>query len=90
MLVFAVYDAAAEAYLLPFFFDTKGMAIRSFSDAVNTAESGFGQHAADYTLFHIGSYDQSDGTLEPCLPDSMGNALQYVVDAPVTPMEAVS
>lgn len=79
LLVFAIYDAAAEAHLPPMFFPTKGMAIRSFADAVNAEDSAFCRHAADYTLFHIGSYSESDARLEACVPDSMGNALQFVV-----------
>lgn len=79
LLAFAIYDAAAAAYLSPMFLDTKGMAIRSFADAVNQEDSAFGRHAADYTLFHIGSFDQRTGQLEACTPDSLGNALQFVV-----------
>jgi len=77
--VFAVYDAAAEAFLTPFFFDTKGQAIRSFSDACNTADHQFSRHGADYTLFHLGMYDSSKGMMLPLsTPDSMGGALSFV------------
>jgi len=86
LIVFAIFDAAAEAYLPPMFFDTKGMAIRSFADAVNQEDSGFSRHAADYTLFQIGSFDQSTGELKAITPDSMGNALQYVVKPVVSPV----
>ncbi len=79
MIAFAIYDAAAEAYLPPMFLDTKGMAIRSFQDAVNDENSAFSRHAADYTLFHVGFFDMSSGLLEAVTPDQMGNALQYVV-----------
>ncbi len=79
LLAFSVYDAAAEAYLPPMFLETKGMCIRSFADAVNEEGHAFGRHAADYTLFHIGWFDSLSGELEMITPDSMGNALQYVV-----------
>ncbi len=78
MLVFAVFDAAAEAFLKPFFFDTKGQALRSFADACNEEKHQFALHADDYTLFHIGFYDPNKGRLEACTPDSLGNALQFV------------
>lgn len=79
MLVFAVFDAAAEAFLPPIFFNTKGQAIRVFRDACNAEDHDFARHAADYTLFHIGMYDPSKGLLKPLdAPDSMGNALQFV------------
>ncbi len=83
MLVFAVFDAAAEAYLAPMFFDTKGQVVRVFVDAVNDEGHAFARHADDYTLFHIGFYDPRSGKLEALsTPDSMGGALQYVDERP--------
>jgi len=79
LLAFSIFDAAAEAYLPPMFMKTKGMAIRSFADAVNQEDSPFHQHADDYTLFLIGSFDEQSGLFIPVTPDSMGNALQYLV-----------
>ncbi len=79
LLVFAVFDAAAEAFLAPIFFDTKGQAVRVFADACNDAEHQFRRHADDYTLFHIGFYEPSSGELSALpTPDSMGVALQYI------------
>jgi len=90
MLVFAVYDAAAEAFLAPIFFDTKGQAIRVFVDACNDESHGFHRHADDYTLFHIGFYDPGKGLLEALsTPDSLGVALQYL-ERPQSGIEAVS
>jgi len=83
MLVFAVYDAAAEAFLAPLFFDTKGQALRVFSDACNNEEHQFSRHAEDYTMFHIGFYEPGKGLLEACTPDSLGNALQFIERAPL-------
>lgn len=90
ILAFSIYDAAAEAFLPPMFLETKGMAIRSFADAVNEEGHQFGRHAGDYTLFHIGSFEQSTGKLEALnTPDSMGVALQFVVAvAPSVALEA--
>ncbi len=79
VLAFSVFDAAAEAYMPPTFMQTKGQAIRSFADAVNEEGSAFGRHAADYTLFHVGMFDEQTGSLKPlATPDSLGNALQFV------------
>lgn len=63
--MFAVYDTKAEAYLLPFFCQTKGQALRSFDDAVNSQDHQFNRHAKDYTLFHLGSYDEQTGEIVP-------------------------
>ncbi len=79
LLAFSVFDAAAEAYMAPTFMQTKGQAIRSFADAVNEEGHSFARHAADYTLFHVGMFDESTGMLKPLdIPDSMGNALTFV------------
>ncbi len=78
LLVFAVFDAAAEAYLAPMFFNTKGECIRTFVDACNAEDHQFARHAADYTLFHIGFYEPGKGLLTAVTPDSLGNALQFI------------
>ncbi len=83
LFAFCIYDAAAAAFLPPMFVASKGVAIRSFQDAVNEEGSQFALHAADYTLFHIGSFDPQSGELKAITPDSMGNALQYVVKGTV-------
>lgn len=90
LLVFAVFDAAVEAFMVPMFFDAKGQAIRIFSDACNKEGHDFNAHPEDYTLFHIGMYDPKKGLLEPlATPDSMGVALQFV-ERPPSGLEAVS
>lgn len=77
--VFAVFDSAAEAYLQPFFVQTVGQALRSFSDAVQSEGHAFNKHAADYTLFQIGEYDESVGRLEPlAVLQPLGNAIEYL------------
>ncbi|AXL14677.1 nonstructural protein [Microviridae sp.] len=60
---FAVHDSKAGAYLRPFFEISKGSAIRAISDAVNTPDHQFNRHAADFTLFEIGGYDDATGDL---------------------------
>jgi len=80
LLAFSVYDAKAEAYLRPFFAESKGLAVRSFADAVNDPQSGMFKHPADYTLFLVGEFDQRSGELRGVLPLSLGNALTFKVE----------
>lgn len=75
--VFTVYDSKAEAYLQPFFSVSTGAAVRMFSDAITDSNHQFHKHAADYTLFHIGEYDDTNGLLKAVTPVSLGNALEY-------------
>jgi len=77
LMAFSVFDAKAEAYLRPFFAETRGLALRSFRDAANDPQSEMCKHAADYTLFRVGVFDQASGILEPCTPESLGNALTF-------------
>lgn len=79
--IFVVYDSKSESYGQPFFQQATGAAIRGFSDEANgkRAESAIAAHPEDYTLFEIGSYDHSDGTMK--LLDakvSRGCAIDYV------------
>ncbi len=85
---FAVHDSKAEAFLQPFFSPTKGLALRSFVDACNDQSHNFYLHAEDFTLFHVGSFNQSSGMfLEFDSPSSLGNALTFITedrsDAPI-------
>lgn len=77
MKIFTVFDDKTLAYLRPFYSLTEGEAIRSFSDTVNDPESMFHKHAADYTLFEIGVYDDQNGIITSCPHKSLGCALQY-------------
>ena len=70
----------AECYSRPFFSLTHGEAIRTFTDAVNTEDSPYNRHPADYTLFHVGSFDDSLGALTPAeAVVNLGNAQSYLV-----------
>ena len=61
--VFSVFDSKAEAYMQPFFMATRGQAIRAFSDTCSDKSTQFSRHPGDFTLFEIGSYDDSTGVM---------------------------
>jgi len=77
--VFSVYDSKAEAYIQPWYSQTLGTAVRSFEQAVNTEEHEFFKFAADYTLFHLGDFDQSNAEFN-ALPAhvNLGCALTFI------------
>lgn len=66
--VYSVRDAKVEAFLQPFFSPTMGAAIRSLSEAVNDPKHEFSRHAADYSLYALGEFDDSTGYLTPIDP----------------------
>lgn len=55
--MFAVYDSKAEAYMMPQYYNTAGLAERAFTQAVNTADTQFFSCPEDFTLFELGTYD---------------------------------
>lgn len=57
--VFSIFDVKAQAYLPPFYMPETAMAIRVFSDCVNSGDHQFGKHPGDYTLFEMGVWDDS-------------------------------
>lgn len=63
-IAFAVRDRALNAYMQPFFVPSVGVAVRSFADEVNRAESPFHAHPEDFDLYQIGMYDDANGRLE--------------------------
>lgn len=60
-LIVSIYDAAATTFSLPMYMVTKGAAVRSFSDAVGDDKSPFCAHPEDYTLFALGTFDDTSG-----------------------------
>ncbi len=76
---FTVFDSKTEAYLKPFFCLSIGEAIRTFTDAVNEPGSPFNRHPADYTLFGIGSFDDSNMKLAATTGQNLGCAIQFLL-----------
>lgn len=80
--VFSVYDAKADAFLPPFILPRAQMAQRVFGDCVNSRTHQFHSHPEDYTLFHLGNFDDESGRLSPKeTPTSMGLGIEYVNEA---------
>ena len=76
--IFTVFDSKVNAYMQPFFMTSTGQALRSFEDTVNDPSTQFYKHAADFTLFEIGTYD--DAKAEFKISDAktnLGCALEY-------------
>lgn len=71
--VFSVYDSKVEAYLQPFFMQTRGAAVRAITELVGDSKHQFGKYPMDYTLFELGSYDDSNSKFDLHLtPHSLG------------------
>lgn len=75
--VFTVFDSKTEAYMRPFFCQTKGEAIRIFSDTVNQDDTQFWRHPGDFSLFEVGEYDDQHADLRSITPVCLGVAIEY-------------
>lgn len=62
--MFAIYDKKATAYRFPHFLVTVGQAIREFQDAVNNPQTEIARHPADFALYHLGDFNDSNGNLQ--------------------------
>ncbi|WNK14942.1 MAG: nonstructural protein [Microvirus sp.] len=68
--ILSVRDSKAEIFGRPFFTNTLGTAIRSFDDEVNRHTEGniMAEHPEDFSLWHLGSFEDNDGTFAPMVP----------------------
>ncbi|AXH72221.1 MAG: nonstructural protein [Microviridae sp.] len=83
MKIYSVYDSKAEAYIQPIFSTNKATAIRSFAQAANDENTEFNRHAADYTLFEIGTWDEITGLITPDETKTpLGSALEHRQEKP--------
>ena len=41
-----------------------GQALRSFSDEANRDEGNIAKHPEDYTMFHVGNWDERSGKID--------------------------
>jgi hypothetical protein len=75
--IYSIYDSAANAYATPFFMQNDGLATRAFQANVDNKDSQIHEFPDQFTLFHIGTYDDENGSINSITPKSLGNALTY-------------
>lgn len=75
--MFAVYDSTTQIYAQPNFLATIQVAQRMWPEAANDPNSQIGKYPADFTLFHLGEYDDETGKFTNLhTPVSLGTALE--------------
>lgn len=75
----SIHDIKAEAFFNPLFVPTVAIAIRSFSTAANEQGHDFNLFAGDYSLFHMGTFDEQTGKFEIFeVPINLGLALTFI------------
>lgn len=63
MKLYAVRDVKADSFGAPISIATKGLALRSFSDACLDPKSEFARFPADYMLYELGEYEPNSGKI---------------------------
>jgi len=61
MLMFGIYDEKSLSYGTPFFQPQIGQAMRAFGDLAKDPQSAIAKHPEDYSLYHLGEYDDHTG-----------------------------
>lgn len=56
--MYTVYDSKTEAYLQPFFMQSRGAAVRAWVDTIQDNKSQFSKHPSDFTLFEVGEWNE--------------------------------
>lgn len=77
--VFAVRDSKTEAFLPPFYSQTEAAAIRSFRASWMTSGHPFHDFPEDYSLFHLGTFDDATGKFDVQAPAHLISAFQFIV-----------
>lgn len=62
--VYSIFDDKAQAFIGPMVFNSPGLALRAFTDICNDKNHPIGKHPTDYSLFRIGEFDDSKGSIE--------------------------
>ena len=63
LIVLSVFDKATGAYMRPWYAQTEGQALRLFIDELRSGNSPIKDHPEDYSLFQIGTFEDSTGEL---------------------------
>lgn len=72
---YAVYDSKAQVFTKPTFARNDSEVTRSFADQINQEGNPLNVHSEDFTLFHIGVYDQETALFESIEPRSIATAI---------------
>jgi len=59
--ILSAYDSKAAVFCTPFFAPLVAIALRAFAGAVNKPGSTIYDHPEDFTLYHMGEFEDSTG-----------------------------
>lgn len=70
LIAVSVRDNVAESFGIPVFLPTVALGMRSFRDALTSADQSnpMCQHPNDYDLYHVGQFDPLSGSFSAISP----------------------
>lgn len=81
----AAFDQKARVYLTPFYVTHIAVGVRAFSDAAKLPDHQVCKHPEDFTLYHLGSFNDETADYSPFAhPINLGTALNYLTVNPLT------
>lgn len=75
---YTIFDTASGVYMRPFFAAADGEALRGFKDIATDATHQVGKHPEDYTLFRLGSFNDTTAALQGEAPEKLMTGLEAV------------
>jgi hypothetical protein len=80
-LILTVKDTKIDAYLKPFYVHSEEHALRDMTTIANTPEHPIGKNVEDYSLYLIGTYEDTTGKIISLdLPKHITNLLDLKKD----------
>lgn len=72
--MFSIFDTKAAVFGTPFFMPREGMAIRALQDLVNDGQSMVNKHPEDFSLYHIGDFEDETASFDSVKPRNLVTA----------------
>lgn len=91
-VICVIRDSAADAFGIPVFFKTLGVATRAFTDEINRAaeDNNLYRHPGDHDLWLLGSYDMQTGEFDLEKPRQLARGKDVALKADAPMLKAVT
>lgn len=79
MEMYSIQDQKSGEFTPPFVSPNNATAMRSFESTARNASGDLQTHPEDFALWHIGSFDQFEGTVKAVPRKCLGHASDFFV-----------
>lgn len=83
--IYVIFDHKGQYYNVPFYLHNDAMAVRVLTDLVNEEGSEINKHPEDFSVFHIGEYENNHAELVPCEPRQVARAHELPINVKLNP-----